>query len=59
METGCFKTGFDYSIWNIQLAKAGPAQEAAYAIWNLTVGHEGNSAGTLVNLFDQCSKLWM
>ncbi|CAJ1376739.1 unnamed protein product [Effrenium voratum] len=22
---------------------AGPAQEAAYAIWNLTVGHEGNS----------------
>lgn len=25
-------------------ANTGPAQEAAYAIWNLTVGHEDNSA---------------
>jgi len=38
------KAGVFKPLVDLLSAEIGPAQEAAYAIWNLTVGHEENSA---------------
>jgi len=38
------KAGVFKPLVDLLSADIGPAQEAAYAIWNLTVGHEENSA---------------
>lgn len=38
------KAGVFKALVDLLSADVGPAQEAAYAIWNLTVGHEENSA---------------